>query len=330
MDSGKGTSLWRSKWFIAAVIVILFLVVGLLAVFTTETGPQMVFRLAVSLVTVAFLLILFAIMLQFFVMTRAVEEGNERLEKAIETLEKSRTELAQIGNNTRLSDTAKAIAFRDADRQSLREAVFDKLHQQDFETTYKIIEEIAATSAYKELADELHRQADNYRDATDQERENQVIEHINRLLENNRWATASAQIERLIRAYPKSERALAMRQKLRDKKQQRKKVLLEAWDDAVKRQDTDRSLEILRELDMYLTPNEGLALQEAAREVFRTKLHNLGVQFSLAVSDRNWVEALEIGEEIMRGFPNSRMAKEIRERHEALIERVKQQNRVAR
>ena len=107
-------------------------------------------------------------------------------------------------------------------------------------------------------------------------------------------------------------------------------MLLNAWDDAVKRQATDRSLEILRELDMYLTPNEGLALQEAAREVFRTKLHNLGVQFSLAVSDRNWVEALEIGEEIMRGFPNSRMAKEIRERHEALIERVKQQNRVAR
>ena len=46
---------------------------------------------------------------------------------------------------------------------------------------------------------------------------------------------------------------------------------------------------------MYLTPNEALALQEAAKDVFRTKLHNLGVQFALAVSDKQWSNALEIG-----------------------------------
>ncbi|MGA1980808.1 MAG: hypothetical protein ABSG99_09685, partial [Sedimentisphaerales bacterium] len=83
-------------------------------------------------------------------------------------------------------------------------------------------------------------------------------------------------------------------------------------------QATDRSLEILRDLDQYLTPNEGLALQEAARDVFRTKLHNLGVQFSLAVSGRQWAKALETGNEIIRDFPNSRMAEEIREKLDIL------------
>jgi hypothetical protein len=116
-----------------------------------------------------------------------------------------------------------------------------------------------------------------------------------------------------------------MRQKLLDKKQERKKILLTTWDDAVKRQDTDRSLEILRELDLYLTPNEGLALQEAARDVFRNKLHNLGVQFSLAVSEKRWSKAVETGRQITHDFPNSRMAEEIREKWDVLKQKVAQQ-----
>ena len=101
-------------------------------------------------------------------------------------------------------------------------------------------------------------------------------------------------------------------------------MLLAAWDDAVKRQDTDRSLEILRELDLYLTSNEGLALQEAARGVFRNKLHNLGVEFSLAISGRQWSQAIETGAQIIRDFPNSRMAEEIHEKWDALKQRAEQ------
>jgi outer membrane protein assembly factor BamD (BamD/ComL family) len=47
-------------------------------------------------------------------------------------------------------------------------------------------------------------------------------------------------------------------------------------------------------------------------------LHNLGVQFSLAVSGKQWAKALETGMEIIRDFPNSRMAEEIREKIDAL------------
>jgi hypothetical protein len=76
---------------------------------------------------------------------------------------------------------------------------------------------------------------------------------------------------------------------------------------------------------LYLTPNEGLALQEAARDVFRTKLHNLGVQFSLAVSEKQWTQALQTGRQIIRDFPNSRMADEIREKVDILSQKVEQQ-----
>jgi len=131
-------------------------------------------------------------------------------------------------------------------------------------------------------------------------------------------------VERLIKADPTGEEAKTMRQKLLKRKEERKKVLLTAWDDAIKRQDIDRGLDILRELDLYLTPNEGLALQEAARDVFRNKLHSLGVQFSLAVSDKEWAKAFHTGQQIIREFPNSRMAEEIRENMYMLKQRTEQ------
>ncbi|MHC4337654.1 MAG: hypothetical protein ACYSTG_06860, partial [Planctomycetota bacterium] len=97
-----------------------------------------------------------------------------------------------------------------------------------------------------------------------------------------------------------------------------------AWDDAVRRQATDRSLEILRELDQYLSSSEGSALQEAARDVFKTKLHNLGVQFSMAVSGKSWAKALQVGREIAHDFPNSKIAGEIREKLSVLEQRAQQ------
>jgi phage terminase small subunit len=267
MVFGSRGALGRFKWHFIIIYIALIAVV-LLTVFTgifrTAEGvlvPQLVWLLG----ALVFLIAVLAILAKVLKILDAIAENGSKLEKISSTLEKNRAILTQINQNTQLSETAKAIAFRDADRQSLREAVFDKLHQHDFDATYEIIDEIAHSAGFQELAEQLRIEADKYRDATDIERVNQVIAHIEKLLDNHEWARASSQIERLIKAAPDSEKAKAMRQKLLDKKQGRKKVLLNAWDDAVKRQATDRSLEILKELDLYLTPNEGLALQEAAR-----------------------------------------------------------------
>ena len=319
MNLGKDKPLWRLMWRFVIIPIALIAVVLLIIL---ASILDITWRIAALALLVTFVLILS----KKFKILNSLSENGTKLEKITETLEKNRSVLTQINQNTRLSEAAKAIAFRDADMQSLREAVFDKLQQQDFDTTYEIIDEIARRVEYKGLAEQLRTQANNYRDATDAERVNQVIAHIEKLFESSQWAKSSAQIERLIRDFPKSENAKAMRQKLLDKKEERKKILLNAWDDAIKRQATDRSLEILRELDLYLTPNEGLALQEAAKDVFRNKLHNLGVQFSLAVSGKQWEKAIEAGEQIIRDFPNSRMAEEIHEKWDILKQKVEQQD----
>ena len=330
MNLGKDSPLWQSKWGILVVYIVLvaiFMVTVFLTFFTNifrtsrvSSIPQLVWFLVASLFLIAVILMLS----KTLKILDALEENGVKLERIAEALEKNRSILAHIDQSTPLSETAKTIAFRDADRQWLRETVFDKLQQQDFEATYEIIDEIARHPEYKELAEQLRAEADKRRDATDDGGIKQVTADIEKLFENYQWAKASTQIESLIEAYPKSEEAKALRQKLLDKKQERKKALLTAWDDAIQHQATDRSLAILKELDLYLSPNEGLALRETAKDVFKTKLHNLGVQFSLAVSEKNWAKALQIGSEITRDFPNSKIAEEIREKWNILEQKDQQ------
>lgn len=331
MDIGKDKPVWQFRRYILviyAILVVVALPVVILVFFsnifrTSEAGsiPELVWLMAAGVLLFMVILMLSRLSKIFEV----IEENNAKLEKIAEAMERNHAALSQIAQSVRLSETAKVIAFRDADRQSLREAVFDKLQQQDFKTASEMIDEIANRAGYEELAEQLRAQTNKYRDATDQERTKQVIAHIEKLFESYQWAEASTKIERLIETHPKSDEAKALRQKLLDKKEERKKILFTAWDDAVQRGATDRSLEILRDLDQYLTPNEGLALQEAAKDIFKTKLHNLGVQFSLAVSGEKWTKALEVGRQITRDFPNSKMAEEIREKLDVLKQKVGQE-----
>ena len=327
MSPEKDSLVWRFKWH-TLIILAALVIVGLLTIFTdvfqsseTNMVRQMVFMLG----ALVFLAALLTMLSRVFKILDAMKDNSAKLEQATGVLEKISAGLATLNHSTRISEVAKSIAFRDADKQSLRQAVFMKLQQRDFDGAFDIINEIAQRAEYKDLADELRVQGDRFHDATDQERINQGIAAIDKLLDESQWVRASAQIEALIKSYPDCEPAKAMRQELVEKKDQRKRILLAAWDDAIKQQETDRSLEILKDLDSYLTANEGLALQEAAKDVFRTKLHNLGVQFSMAVAEKRWTAALEVGEQIVVDFPNSRMAEEIRTKLEVLKRNVQMQ-----
>jgi len=331
MKFGKNEKLSQVRWhyFVVFTIAVSILVAAVGAVAALAGGGPG--RVSVTLLLLgaggfvtALIMAVFAILLLTFENINSIRTNTGMQENILEILNRNRAVLEQISHAVRLSDSVKATIFRDVDTQSLREMVLGKLHQQDFDRTYEIIDNIAHLSGYEALAEQLRLAADKYRDATQEDRINQVIAYIEKLFEQHQWYKANTQIESLIKTWPGSEKAKAMRQRLLDRKEQRKKELLAAWDEAVKRQQTDRSLEILKELDLYLTPNEGLALQESARDVFRTKLHNLGVAFSLAVTERQWAEAHKAGVQIIRDFPNSRMAQEIRDKLYILQQRAGQ------
>ena len=117
--------IWRFKWHITAVYIALIAVL-LLAIFTdifrtTRVGeiPQLVWLLGALVLLTAVLVVLS----QAFRILGSTKEIGAKLEKATDALEKIRTELTHINQNTRLSETAKMIAFREADRQDRKSVV---------------------------------------------------------------------------------------------------------------------------------------------------------------------------------------------------------------
>ena len=316
MKFKKPEQLWQIKWHLCfLVLTVVTVLVGLLALFFNFLA--IAFYVVLTLLATA---VTFAILVLLQESAKVLTEQNQKLGVITDALIQSQTLLGQLSSDIQLSETVKNLIHRDTDRARLHQAVIEKLHQQDFDATYAMIDDIKRVAGYQQVAVELRKKVDDYRNATDNERANQVISYIEKLIEQYQWTTASIQIERLVKKFPDSAKAKTMTQKLLEQKEVRKKELLAAWDEAIKKQDTNHSLRVLKELDLYLTPNEGLALQEAASEVFKNKLHNLGVRFSLAVADKQWTQALAAAKDIQREFPNSRMAEETRSKMSILRE----------
>lgn len=306
-------------WILCALSAVAFLFCILSLAFIAS---DFLLNTAASLLVLVVFTAIFAILAALYQLQKNLCSLNETLVKTADTSARSSRFIEQLAHDIRLSETTRSIIFRDTDRLTLGEAVLAKLHQKDFTATYEMIEAMETRTEYKSLAEKLKNATDKYKNANDDERINQVIAHIESLAADQHWVQASAQTQRLRKLHPDSDKVRQLPNKLRDLKENKKCELLKAWEAATQMGDTDKSIEILKELDMYLTPSEGLALQETASGIFRDKLQSLGVRFSLAISDEQWSTALETGQEIIKNFPNSRMAHEISAKIEALKERA--------
>lgn len=322
---------WRRiKWHtvFAVLLAVSVIVLSLGWLFHVADLPQYaevfdnihIFFFAFAMVVLAFAIL--ALLGEIF---RASRDNGARLDNIAEILVRHSNLLTQVTQAVHLSDTAKEIVFRETEQMQLGEAALSKLHQHDFDVAAAMIEAMEQSPRYKELGARLRKMAEKYRTATEEGRVQQVIAYVETLMDQARWAQVAVHIDNLIKTFPYSDRAKIMPSRLRERKDMRKGELLCEWDKAVLSKETDRSLDILKELDQYLTPAEALALQESASTVFRTKLHNLGVQFSMAVTERKWTDAFETGRRIVQDFPNSRMASEIRSRLDILREHAHKQ-----
>lgn len=264
----------------------------------------------------------FAVLLLSHEWVQTLKKNGEKLDNTTEMLSRQNNLLIHISQASHMSDTAKEIVFRDSEQMELGEAALTKLHQHDFDEAESMINAMSEYPKYKELAGRLKRMSEKYHNATEEGRVNQIISYIEDLFEQKLWIQAATQVANLVKMFPYSEKAKIMPIRLRERKDRQKRELLADWDLAVREKNTDRGLEILKELDLYLTPTEALALRESASTVFKTKLHNMGVEFSVAVAEQNWKKALETGRDIVQNFPNSRMAAEIRSKLDILSERA--------
>jgi len=242
---------------------------------------------------------------------------NERVAKHSALLE-------AIAENTRLSDAAKSLARRDQELDALRSAIRDDIRKENWEAGLTLIDEMERRFGYKEEADRVREELDDARNDRIQTKLAEAVELIESHFQSHEWDRAQHEIDRLMHALPDDSRVLSLQDRIKALKEQHKQELKAKWDDAVRRHDTDHAIDVLKELDEYLSPSEAQTLQTTARNVFKEKLLQLGIQFRFAVNERRWQDALTTGLELIRDFPNARMANEVREVMDTLRERARQ------
>lgn len=220
--------------------------------------------------------------------------------------------LESINERMLLSDAAKRIAYRDQDVQALRAAIQEELARRDFDSAQRLAEELATVYGYREESEIVRDQVNM---AQAQEVETKVaaaIARLDELLQQRDFEAAQLEAAKIGRLFPESSRARNLNDRVAQARGQYKLDLEREFLRAAETEELERAMQMLREMDKYLTPQEAAPLQEVARGVIGKSRDNLGVRFKLALQDKDWTRAVVAGEQIIGEFPNSKMADEVR------------------
>ena len=230
--------------------------------------------------------------------------------------------LQAVSDRLLISDTAKRIAYRERDRTALRDAIRADMRKHDYEGALVLVEEMSKAYGYRREAEEFRDQILAARRAEVEQQVAEGIAALDQVIIKRDWDTALAEADKLGRLFPDSARVKGLDKHVKDAREQHKHALERKFLQAAEREDIETAMETLKELDHYLSESEAEPFRETARGVIGKKRDNLGVQFKLAVSDKEWTQAVRIGEQIIREFPNTKMADEVRSRLDLLRERA--------
>jgi len=242
----------------------------------------------------------------------------------VDLLKNQENEIRMMAESAQLSDVVRSVTHRGRERTALRLAINEEIIRGDWEAAYALVELLESRHGYRNEAARLRAEVDQSRQEDIDSRLNDSISQVRELMAKHDWDSARRMMDRLMASNGQNAEVQALPDEFKRTWNDHKRRLLKEWDQCIQRNDVDRSITILKDLDHYLTPSEAAALEESARGVFRAKLQNLGVQFSLAVTEHNWSQAVDIGKQIQDEFPNSRMASEVRSRFHVLEKRVGQ------
>ena len=228
--------------------------------------------------------------------------------------------LKSINDRLLISDQAKRIAYRQKDRDALRAAIKEDIDKSDYDAALVLVEQMSKAYGYREEAEEYREKILRAR-AADQDRKiSEAIAAFEILLGKKEWENAGSEAAKIRRLYPESTRVRDLPRRVRDAREEYKKDIERQFLQAAEREEVDRAMELLQEMDKYLTEQEAIPFREAAKNVISKKRENLKVQFEMAINDKDFNQAIRIGEAITVEFPNSKMAHDVK----ALIPKLKE------
>lgn len=161
--------------------------------------------------------------------------------------------------------------------------------------------------------------------ANDLKRIENAAATVDDLLGRHEWEAAAAAVANIRRLFPNSTLAIEMAKQVTREKEPHRRRLRRRFLDAAKGDNPEQAMDLLKELDKYLSRSEAAPIMKVAQGVIeRAKLHR-GERFKAAIRDADWNSATKIGGQIMRDFENTRMASEVSEMIDLLRERAAEQ-----
>jgi len=239
-------------------------------------------------------------------------ESFDRVSRAIE----------RLGHEGGLSETAKRILHRKQERELLRNAIEQDISDGDYDAAMILVQELADRFGYRVDAEEFRGRIERVRAQSRDAAVIQALTGLEELIRKRSWAEAHSEAARITRLFSDSHRVDRLRERVEESRARHKQDLERRFLLSAQRDEVEQAMALLKELDQYLTEAEAEPFREVARGVIGKARDNLGVRFKLAVQDRNWHDALDVGERIINEFPNSRMAQEVREMIDMLRDRA--------
>lgn len=239
-----------------------------------------------------------------------------------EQLERLASLVRSIGEQAALSDDARRVLNRGHERRLLRAAIEEDIAVEDYDAAIVLVDELANRFGYRADAEEFRSRIEEARRFSREQAIDAAVLHLDSLIASRRWEHAAQEAARIGRLYPDVPRAHDLTRRVQQAHRTYKEDLEKRFMEAARADRCDVAMELLRELDAYLTETEAAPFRETARAVIDRVRKQLGEEFKKAVHEKDFDLAERIGQRIIEDFPNSRMSQEVRDVLDGLRQRA--------
>jgi len=235
-------------------------------------------------------------------------DSEDRIVEHLKLVQQSTDRMCQ---HAALSDDARRVLNRSRERELLCRAIEEDIRSQDWSAAQVLVTELSARFGYEQDAERFRMLIERARAEGLDKEINVAIKGLDHLIVQRHWDEAIKQADTISASFPISPRVKGLRDRVLNARTQYKEEIERRFLLAAQAERVDEAMEIMGELDHYLTEEEAEPFREVARGVIGQAKQNLGVAFKLACQDKQWGMAVSLGQQINEQFPNSRMSQEV-------------------
>lgn len=234
-------------------------------------------------------------------------------DRIIDQVRQVQQAMERTAQHAALSDDARRVLNRSKERELLTRAIEEDIRSQDWSAAQILVTELAQRFGYERDAEQFRMRIELARAENLDKEVSEAIHQLDHLIVQRRWDDALVAADRIAAGFPVSPRVRGLRDRVSTAKRQYKEELERRFLLAAQAERAEEAMEIMRDLDHYLSEHEAEPFREVARGVIGKARENLGAAFKLACQDRQWEVAISLGEQISQQFPNTRMAQEVKQ-----------------